>query len=251
MGWLNGGACYDLSVCSVSYERDFHEVSLGSYIPWRGRYGLRARSDVLYEHKLMIPARVLRVFSIMPKYLRFNLLLACLCLSLAGVRGATVPLVVDSGASKIDVAVHATMDSFVGTLSAYTVGIDVDGTTRMPTNATLRFRFADLKTGKSGRDSKMLSWIEGGTWPEGTFVLSSLTRSEGEAFVAVGTLTMHGKSVELSFPVHVATSGQRVVIDGSAKINTPDFGLPIIRMFGLLKVDPSVVVTFHLEGRHD
>lgn len=179
------------------------------------------------------------------------LLVVLLCIPLLGVRGATMPLVVDTGASKIDVAVHATVDSFVGTLSTYAVAIELDDATKMPTGATLHFRFSDLKTGKAGRDAKMLTWLDSATWPEGTFVLSKLTHSAGDSFMASGKFTMHGKTVDLSFPVHLTKAAQRLTIDGSAKINTPDFGLPIIRMLGLLKVDPAVVVNFHLEGRHD
>jgi len=199
----------------------------------------------------MTPEQGLAVLFVMQKFLRPVLLVVLLWLPLLGVRGATMPLVVDTGASKIDVAVHATVDSFVGTLSAYTAGIELDGATGLPTGATLHFRFSDLKTGKAGRDAKMLTWLDSATWPEGTFVLSKLTHSEGDSFVASGKFTMHGKTVDLSFPVRLTRAAQRLTIDGSAKINTPDFGLPIIRMLGLLKVDPAVVVNFHLEGRHD
>jgi hypothetical protein len=33
-------------------------------------------------------------------------------------------------------------------------------------------------------------------------------------------------------------------------VDTRDYGLPIIRVFGLLKVDPLVHVQFHLEGHN-
>ena len=38
-------------------------------------------------------------------------------------------------------------------------------------------------------------------------------------------------------------------LDGEAVLDTRDFGLPIIRMFGLLTVDPQVKVRFHLQAK--
>jgi iron complex transport system substrate-binding protein len=35
---------------------------------------------------------------------------------------------------------------------------------------------------------------------------------------------------------------------GDASLDTREFGLPVIRLFGLLKVDPVVRVRFHLQG---
>ena len=46
----------------------------------------------------------------------------------------------------------------------------------------------------------------------------------------------------------VSHEGGLFAIDGDAVIDTRDFGLPIIKKFLVLKVDPEVRVRFHLQG---
>ena len=179
-----------------------------------------------------------------PRYLSAVLLAAGLALTAAA---AERPLLVDPAQSHIEVAVKATVDSFVGRLAAYEPEIAVadDGTIA---RARLAFRFRDVQTGKEGRDKAMHKWQQSETFPDGTFVLSSLTPAEGATATARGRLSLHGITRDIEFPVSVNRDGPRYAIDGDASVDTRDFGLPGIRMFALLKVDPVVHVRFHLQG---
>ena len=94
----------------------------------------------------------------------------------------------------------------------------------------------------------MHDWQQTNKHPDGEFILASLTPLQAGRFTAKGKLVFHGVTHELSFPVAVTTDHALYAIDGEADLDTRDFGLPIIRMFALLKVDPLVKISFHLQG---
>lgn len=155
-------------------------------------------------------------------------------------------LVVDAAQSRVEIVVKATVDSFTGRLDAYRAEITVDG--GRVTGATLSFHFKDVHTGKGGRDEAMLEWQETVKHPDGVFTLAELKPADDGRFKARGTLVLHGVSREIVFPVSVITDRMLYAIDGVALLDTQDFGLPVIRKFGLLKIDPVVKVRFHLQG---
>jgi hypothetical protein len=53
---------------------------------------------------------------------------------------------------------------------------------------------------------------------------------------------------QIEFPVTIVTNRTLYAIDGHVLVDTRDYGLAIIRRFGLIKVDPVVRVNFHLQG---
>lgn len=163
----------------------------------------------------------------------------------SGVRAGGRELAIDFERSCIEVAVKATVDSFVGNLTAYrpSIAIGDDGTV---TAARVAFRFRDLETGKRRRDEAMHKWQQTEANPDGVFVLTSLEAKNDT--VARGRLTLHGMTREIRFPISIQRDGPLVAIDGDAPIDTREFDLPVIRMLGLLKVDPIVHVRFHLQG---
>ncbi|MFA6961186.1 MAG: YceI family protein [Opitutaceae bacterium] len=159
---------------------------------------------------------------------------------------APASLVIDSAQSRVEVVVEATVDSFTGKLNAYKADITVDE--GRITAATFNFRFADVHTGKDGRDESMHEWQDTPKHPNGTFTLHSLDPISGDRFTAHGTLVFHDITREIAFPVVVMTDRKIYSIDGTAPFDTRDFGLPVIHKFGLLRVDPVVTVRFHLQG---
>ncbi len=166
------------------------------------------------------------------------------------VPAAEQPLVIDLAASRVDVAVRASVDSFTGRLERFAPAVAVGDDGRV-VSARLAFQFRDVVTGKAGRDQAMHKWQATEKFPDGLFVLTSLepAPAPGAGLVAIGRLTLHGMTRDLRFPISVLREGGRHVIDGDATIDTREFGLPVIRMLALLKVDPLVHVRFHLEGR--
>lgn len=181
-------------------------------------------------------------------FLRHLALLAVLTLATAFAAAADRPLTFDPALSRVDVVVKATVDSFTGRLSAYNVAATIDEKGAI-TGARLDFRFLDVLTGKPKRDKAMHEWQDTARFPDASFVLDALRPAEGGDAVAEGRLTFHGTTRPLSFPVKVSRDGAAYGIDGDAAIDTREFGLPVIRMMGVLKVDPIVHVKFHFQGK--
>ena len=165
-------------------------------------------------------------------------------------RAADRPLAIDLTQSRVDIAVRASGDSFTGKLSRFEPVVTVNGDGRIVT-ARLAFHFRDVATGKDGRDKAMHTWQDTDKFPDGLFELTALepVANQPGGYTASGKLTFHGVTRDLKFPVTIATEANVHKVDGEATIDTREFGLPIIRMFLVLKVDPLVRVIFHLEGR--
>ena len=177
-------------------------------------------------------------------------------LSLAGLILLTAPSLLDSDhtlqldpqQSRIEVAVHATMDSFTAQLPRFQTDIVYDPAAGTVERATLVFDFHDLLTGKTRRDEEMHHWQETEHFPIGRFELNELQRVQPGRYVAHGILQLHGVRRPVQFPVLLAGNENTLSIDGEARLDVQDFGLKRIRKFGLLRVDPEVTVQFHLQG---
>lgn len=184
--------------------------------------------------------------------MKSQLLLAAALLLAPLVPAAEIPLIVDKPQSRIEYAVTATMDSFAGTLTSYDLDLAADpAAAGKISRAELRFRFADLRSSNAKRDQQMRDWQSTEQFPECVFTLTALEpAATAGRFTARGQFIFHGMTRDLVFPVSLSSSDDDLhVIDGEARIDTRDFGLPIIRKFGLLKVDPVVVVKLHLQAR--
>jgi len=178
-------------------------------------------------------------------YLKKSALLLCL-LGFSGSLEAST-FVLDKANSNVSIDVKATVDSFTGKLKNYNVVIEGDKETKKPSKVTFDWSFSDLKTGKEKRDSKMISWLENKT--KGSFVLDSFTKRKDGRMWAKGTMKIHDVTQTVEFPVKVIAKGNRMSIRGTATLDTRKFKLPVIKMIGLLKVDPIVKVSFSLRGK--
>lgn len=157
-------------------------------------------------------------------------------------------LVIDPVRSRVDIRVKATVDSFVGKLAAYDAQLTFDDTARRVSAAVFRFNFSDVKTGKPDRDAQMHEWQQTAQYPEAVYTLTSLVPAGDGRLTATGTFRFHGVERVLVFPVAVTEDDSVVAIDGEVKLDTREFGLPVIRKFAVLKVDPLVTIRFHLQG---
>lgn len=160
---------------------------------------------------------------------------------------AEQPLKIDREKSFVDVDVKATVDSFTGRLEKYQAAITADDATKKIKTAKFDFRFADLKTGKPDRDAKMLEWL-GSVDATGSFELGVLALAPDGQGQASGKLTFHGVTERVEFPVNVTRTGRTFTIKGEVTLDHRTWGLKVIRMMALLKVDPHVRVRFQMVG---
>jgi len=152
----------------------------------------------------------------------------------------------DPARSYIEVDVSVTMDSFTARLENYDLRMTADEK-RAVKSTVLNFKFADLKTGKPERDQKMIAWLGGGE-PTGRFEAGIIALTPDGQGRVTGYLTMHGKKELVEFPVNVTKNGEEFTVSGEATVDYRTWGLKVIRMAMVVKVDPEVKVRFKFIG---
>ncbi len=156
---------------------------------------------------------------------------------------------VDPVKSKITVAVTSTADDFTATLGAYTAEMAGD-TAASPAVASVKvgWNMSDLDTADAKRDKHMKEWFDPAAHPSNSWSLTKFETRDGKTF-AQGRLSLHGVTKDLEVPcVLTRPTASTLTVEGSARFDHRDFGLPKIRSFLVLTVDPVVRVNFHLEA---
>jgi polyisoprenoid-binding protein YceI len=184
------------------------------------------------------------------KSLRWFLVLAALSAALVRAVAADAPvdrtLKLDRSKSYVDVDVKATIGSFTGHLDRYEIAVPLDANGKIK-DAILKFKFADLRTGKPERDAEMIQWLGGGE-PEGSFDLGMLALAPDGQGQASGRLTFHGQTQLVEFPVQVKVQDGIYTVTGKATIDYRNWGLKKFRKFGVTSVDPDVTIRFQFVG---
>lgn len=177
----------------------------------------------------------------------FRLLAAAILALPLATRAAGALFVLDRAESHVDIAVKATLGSFVAHLEDFKVAITLDPVSGQVETTAFHADVSAIKTGRTDRDHNMSEWLQTNEFPQVTFELKSVDGGPNGTLTARGQFQLHGKRHEIRFPVTVSVDQGVTVIDGTATLDTQDFGLPIIR-FLVLTVDPVVMVHFHLQG---
>jgi polyisoprenoid-binding protein YceI len=171
---------------------------------------------------------------------------AILALPLA-TRASDALFVMNRSESHVDIAIKSTLDSFVAHLEDFDVAITLDPENGRIESTAFHANLSAVKTGLADRDHNMSVWLQTNEFPQVVFKLKAVDRSPNGALTARGRFQLHGQLHDIHFPVTVTVNRGLATIDGTATLDTQDFGLPIIR-FWILTVDPVVQVHFHLQG---
>jgi len=157
-------------------------------------------------------------------------------------------LVLDRSGSHVAIEVKATVHSFVARLENFDAAITIDPDSGRVESTAFHANLSAVKTGRADRDHDMGMWLQTNEFPQVIFELEALERRSDGGFTARGQFQLHGQRHPVSFPVKITADHRLTTIDGMAAVDTREFGLPIIRMFWVLTVDPVVHVRFHLQG---
>lgn len=176
----------------------------------------------------------------------FALLAAAFVSGIAADAPAERALKLDRSKSYVDVDVKATIGSFTGHLDRYEIAVPLDANGKIK-DAILKFKFADLRTGKPDRDAEMIKWLGGGD-PEGLFDLGMLALAPDGQGQASGKLTFHGQTQLVEFPVLVKVQDGVYTVTGKTTIDYRNWGLKKFRKFGVTSVDPDVTIRFQFVG---
>jgi polyisoprenoid-binding protein YceI len=158
-------------------------------------------------------------------------------------------LLIDRLQSRVDIAVNSTIDSFVARLEDFDAAITMNPDTGRVETGFFRANIAALKTGRADRDRDMNAWLQTDQFPQTIFELTALDPGPDAEFTARGRFQLHGQQRDISFSSKITYDRGVATIDGTAALDTRDYGLPVIKKFWVLTVDPVVHVRLHLEGR--
>jgi polyisoprenoid-binding protein YceI len=163
--------------------------------------------------------------------------------------GNASPVVMDIARSHVEIAVKATIGSFVAQLQMFDPIVTATPQTGQIESAVFKSNFAAIKTGNADRDRDMNDWQQTDKFPYVVFTLTALEPAPSGKSIARGQLRFHGVERSVSFPISIETAAQIIAIDGDVTIDTREFGLPVISKYYFLKVDPIVHLHFHLQGK--
>ncbi len=167
----------------------------------------------------------------------------------ANLRANEGPVVVDQSHSHIVMEVKTDFTGFNAELTDYHIDVLADAQTGKITSAQVSFPFSAVKTGDLRRDRDMLQWENNDQFPQVVCTLTKLEPRGDAKFTAQGEVLFHGVKRALSFPATVIINpNQTYVVDGEAIIDTRDFGLPKVRKYLIIIVNPEVHVFFHLQA---
>jgi polyisoprenoid-binding protein YceI len=105
-----------------------------------------------------------------------------------------------------------------------------------------------LKSAKDGLNKNMYKALKVQNHPDIRFQLRSLARVDGDAYRAVGALTIAGVEKETLLALQVVRKGSaQLAVTGRTEVLMTDFGVtPPTAMMGMVRSNPKVVITLEL-----
>lgn len=83
----------------------------------------------------------------------------------------------------------------------------------------------DAGSDEANAEVKSATWFNVRDYPRAKFVSSKITTQGNGKYLVTGTLTLKGKSREISAPLVVTTQGKQAVLDASLPLKRIDFGI--------------------------
>jgi polyisoprenoid-binding protein YceI len=158
---------------------------------------------------------------------------------------------------------HAQVDSSKSTVTATSkqMNVPVDGTFKKFTaqlsfdpakpaagSARLSINTASYDLGDESYNEQVRGkeWFDAAQYPDATFVSSAIAPAGGNQFKVTGTLTIKGKSQNVTVPVTVAQQGSTQSFDGALPIKRSQFDIGTGEWKDTSVVADEVVIKFHI-----
>jgi polyisoprenoid-binding protein YceI len=143
----------------------------------------------------------------------------------------------------------------VGRSSSVTGSMTIKGHTVKTASFTVKM--ATIHTDSAQRDAQFDGRIMNvATYPDGTFTLTkpiSLTPLPAagtiKTYSATGTLTLHGKTVPVTFPVKAELSASSIEVQGSIPVLFSKWGIPNPSFTGFVTTQNHGIMEFLLDFR--
>lgn len=184
---------------------------------------------------------------------------AILAVSLTGVAVAGEKYELDSVHSFIGFSVrHMAVSSVRGEFKEYTVDLTVDESELTNSSIEVTIEAASIDTDNKQRDEHLRSadFLEVESYPQIVFTSKKIERTGDGEYSAIGDLTIHGITKEVTLDLEVAGpitdpyGNLRVGIEGQTTIDRQDFEVKWSKVMdaGGLVVSDDVKITFGVEA---
>jgi len=127
---------------------------------------------------------------------------------------------------------HMVFSKVRGSFTAFTVDLDIDDATNLPTSIKASIDASSVSTNVADRDAHLKSpdFLDAAQFPTLTFASTSVTGT-ADAMTIAGNLTIHGVTKPVSLSAAFDGRGKdpwgndRIAYSANTKINRKDFGL--------------------------
>ena len=167
--------------------------------------------------------------------------LTSLCLGVAHAQVDTSKSTVTATSKQMNVPVE-------GTFKKFTAQLDFDPAKPAAGSARLSIDTASYDLGDDSYNQQVRGkeWFDAAQFPNATFVSSAIAPAGGNQFKVSGTLTIKGKSENVTVPVTVAQQGTTQSFDGALPIKRSQFDIGTGEWKDTSVVADEVVIKFHI-----
>ena len=167
--------------------------------------------------------------------------LTSLCLGVAHAQVDTSKSTVTATSKQMNVPVD-------GTFKKFTAQLNFDPAKPAAGSAKLTIDTASYDLGDESYNAQVRGkdWFDAAQYPNATFVSSAIAPAGGNQFKVSGTLTIKGKSENVTVPVTVAQQGSTQSFDGALPIKRSQFDIGTGEWKDTSVVADEVVIKFHI-----
>ena len=167
--------------------------------------------------------------------------LTSLCLGVAHAQVDTSKSTVTAISKQMNVPVD-------GTFKKFTAQLNFDPAKPAAGSAKLSIDTASYDLGDESYNQQVRGkdWFDAAQYPNATFVSSAIAPAGGNQFKVSGTLTIKGKSENVTVPVTVAQQGTTQSFDGALPIKRSQFDIGTGEWKDTSVVADEVVIKFHI-----
>jgi polyisoprenoid-binding protein YceI len=181
-------------------------------------------------------------------------LLVALCLA---TRAMADDAQLDEKASSLKFTGHAFLHDFRGVAQEFHGVAQLDpAAPQLVRSALIKIMAGKMTTLEDARDHNMETWLNVTANPSIVFELTKVTPLTGDLthatkehpaqFTVHGTFTLNKVGKPLETTASAWRDGKKLIVEGTAQIDTTAYGLPVVRTL-FLTVDKQVDIAFHLE----
>jgi len=167
--------------------------------------------------------------------------LTSLCLGVAHAQVDTSKSTVTATSKQMNVPVD-------GTFKKFTAQLNFDPAKPAAGSAKLSIDTASYDLGDESYNQQVRGkeWFDAAQFPNATFVSSAIAPAGGNQFKVSGTLTIKGKSENVTVPVTVTQQGTTQSFDGALPIKRSQFDIGTGEWKDTSVVADEVVIKFHI-----